>query len=74
MPQAQPTILASEQGSVLAVVKVDGTTDVWEIPQNATITIQPAAGFGSVIETSTAVSLADAEVDIVGQLADNGAA
>jgi hypothetical protein len=74
MPSAQPTVLASQSGSVLAISKLNtGTVDVWEIPANATITIQPAAGWGPVTQTSTGVSLADAETDINGQLVKDGA-
>jgi len=73
MPQAQPTVVTSQQGTVIGIVSIDGKVDVWNIPQNATITIQPAAGWGPVTQTSTGVSLADAETDIHEQLVHDGA-
>jgi hypothetical protein len=73
MPTAQPTVVTSQQGALVAVVSINGTVDVWEIPQNATITIQPAAGWGSVTKTSDQVSLASAESDINSQLVSDGA-
>jgi hypothetical protein len=72
-PGPTPIVVASQQGSVLAIVQVDGTVNVWDIPQNANITIQPAAGFGDVSETSSSASLATAETDIDGQLVHAGA-
>jgi hypothetical protein len=67
------TILNAGQGATFARVNGDGTTDVWSIPTNATVTIDPAKGFGSVSQTSTSADLATAESDINAQLAANGA-
>jgi hypothetical protein len=72
-PGTTPIVLASQQGTVLAIVQVDGTVNVWGIPQNANITIQPAPGWGPVTETSISASLATAETDIDGQLVQAGA-
>ena len=67
------TVLGSDQGSVLSIVHVDGTVDVWSIPQNAVIDIQTARGFGSLTETSVNASLSAAESDIDSHLVSAGA-
>jgi hypothetical protein len=57
----QPTVVSSAQGAVLVIVHVDGTSDVYTIPQSATITIQPPVGFGNVSKVGDLVDKASAE-------------
>jgi len=68
-----PTVIQSEQGAIVAVVHLDHTVDVYQIPPSGTITIQPQTGFGNVVKTSSSVSKADAETDIDTQLGHDGA-
>ena len=74
-PIAQPVVIeVLENGSTLAIVDRDNhVVDVYRIPVHATITIHPQPGFGLVEKTSSAVSKADAEIDIYGQLTANQA-
>lgn len=67
------TQIGAQSGAVIAVVRGDSAVDVWSIPANATITIDPARGFGSVSEISSTVPLSAAQTAISNQLGADGA-
>lgn len=68
-----PTVLTSDQGCAIAIVHLDHTVDVWRIPPNAVITIQPQTGLGNVIESSENVSKSIAVSDVDDYLGSVGA-
>lgn len=75
MPGPPPpfVISTSDQGASIALVHLDHTVDVYQIPPGASITIQPQAGFGSVTQTASSVSLAAAVSEVQAELGQFGA-
>lgn len=75
MPGPPPpfVISTSDQGGSIAVVHLDHTVDVYKVPPGASITIQPQAGFGSVTQTETGVTLAVAVAEVQTELGSFGA-
>lgn len=74
MPGQPPsTQVSAGNGAALAIVHADGTVDVYSVPQNASIAIQPQVGFGSVSETQAGANKSTAESSIDSILSQAGA-